>query len=41
MTRLDGALNHYLGSPSASDVLAILIFLPTPWDKGGFKREFR
>jgi len=37
MTSVDAALDRYLGLPSASDVLAILIFLPTWWDKGGFK----
>ncbi len=37
MTPVDAAADRYLGSPMASDVLAILIFLPTPWDKGGFQ----
>ncbi len=34
MTPVDCALNHYLGSPSASDVLAVRIFLPTSVGQG-------
>ncbi len=34
MTRVDGANRRYLGSPSASDVLVVLIFLPTSVGQG-------